>query len=228
MKKVTIYRFVVLLFFVAFTISASARDRSYIRDRIKEYGSCRNVAITKTNGDLMLYGRNGWAADGCPSELTKRLHELHDDGEYIDDVQLTESGEWLILWGDNGMSWSDVPYGLEKKMREYHDRGDVITSVTFNDSGDWLIISREYYAASSSEILEFVQDGAERYGSVWAACITDDAIVVVYEKGYRTLGNVPDGLSEALKNTSWDIYRVKIAGSSWFIADKSGNYNYHM
>lgn len=228
MRKTTIYRFAVLVFSLAIAISASSQGRSYIRQQIEESGSCRNVAITKTNGDLMLYGRNGWAATGCPSALTKKLRELHDDGEYIDDVQLTESGEWLILWGDNGMSWSNVPYSLERKMREYHDRGDVITSVTFNDNGDWLIISKEYYAASSTAMLSFVEEGADLYGQVWAACITNDAMVVVYERGYRTIGNVPDGLGAALKETSMDVYRIKIAGSAWFFADKNGSYRYHM
>ena len=35
------------------------RSREYIRNEIAEQGECRNLAITKTNGGLMLYGSNG-------------------------------------------------------------------------------------------------------------------------------------------------------------------------
>lgn len=206
----------------------SQNDRSFIRDAIYEYGECRNVAITKYNGDLMLYGDNGWAASGCPEGLTDALSELNDDGEYINDVQLTEAGSWIILYGDNGFRWYDIPYSLEQEIREYNDDGEEITSVTFNDAGDWILISKAYYSASDSRVLEWMKEGSEDYGQIWAACITDDAMVVVYERGYKFLGNVPDSLKEALGDTSLDIYRVKIAGTSWFIADKYGRYDYIM
>lgn len=139
-----------------------AQGRSYIRDKIKEKGTCRNVAITKTNGDLMLYGRNGWAGSNLPSGLSSKLNELNDDGEYIDDVQLTEDGSWLILYGKNNFWYYGVPSSLERKMKEYNDRGDVITSVTFNDSGDWIIISTDYFAASNSAIQEWLNDGLQK------------------------------------------------------------------
>ena len=225
------YSFRVALALVLLFTSLSAysqRSREYIRTQIQKQGNCRNVAITKTNGDLMLYGRNGWAATGCPTGLTRALDELNDDGEYIDDVQLTESGSWLILYGDNGMQWNNVPYSLERKMREYNNRGDVITSVTFNDAGWWIIISEEYISASSSKLQSWLADGTERYGQLWAACVTDDAVVAVYESGYKFEGNVPEGLKTALRNTTLDVYRLKIAGSSWFFADKKGAYQYHM
>lgn len=52
----------------ASSASISAQNsREYIRNAIKGWGSCRNVSITKRNGDIALYGRNGWAASGCSS-----------------------------------------------------------------------------------------------------------------------------------------------------------------
>ena len=176
----------------------------------------------------MLYGRNGWASSGCPQGLINALNELNEDKEYIDDVQLTERGSWVILYGDNGFRWSNVPYSLEEKMREFNNRGDVITSITFNDYGEWIIISTGYFAASSSELQQWIKEGYDKYGQVWAACITDDACVVVYESGYKFSGNVPQSLKDALQETTMDVYRLKIAGTAWFFADKNGHFRYYM
>lgn len=118
--------FIPLMMLLSVTlVSAQARSRSYIREQITENGQCRNVAITKYNGDLMLYGRNGWAASGCPTALTNALNELNDESEYINDVQLTESGKWLILYGDNGCRYStNIPYSLEEKLKEFNEDGE--------------------------------------------------------------------------------------------------------
>lgn len=63
---------------------------------------------------------------------------------------------------------------------------------------------------------------------LWAACITDDAVVAVYEEGFRVFGEIPQSLRTALKETSLDVYRLKIAGTAWFFADKNGKYRYNM
>lgn len=203
-------------------------DRSYLRDNIEEWGDCRNVAITKTNGDLALHGRNGWAGVGLPDNLFNALHELNEANEYIDDVQLTENGSWCVLYGENGFRWYDIPASLEKEIREYHADNEIIYSVTFNDSGDWILISKEHYSASNSGILDWLKDGCEKYGMLWAACITEDGIVASYENGYKFYGEVPDELKQRLKETDLDVYRIKIAGSSYFFADKEGHFRYKM
>lgn len=127
-----IVSFIVTLFLsVTFTCltsteaNAQSRDRSYIREQISRRGECRNVAITKTNGDLMIYGRNGWAASGCPSGLTDALDELTEDG-------------------------------------------------------------------------------------------------------FRTIGEIPSTLGAKLNSTTIDVYRLKIAGSAWFISDGKSEYDYRM
>lgn len=233
MKKnlyLSLLAIIAFMLFIAIPSDADAqgRNRNYIKERIREYGECRNVAITKRNGDLMLYGENGWAASGCPKGLTEALRKLHDNGEYINDVQLTENGCWLILYGDNGIEWNDIPYSLEKKLREWNNNLEVITSVSFNDDGDWIAVSENYISASSTEIQDFVAEGMESYGGVWATCVTDDAIVVVYEEGYRTVGNIPSTLMSKLKSTSINVYRLKIAGEAWFLSDGKSQYDYNM
>ncbi|MCM1139535.1 MAG: hypothetical protein NC453_13270 [Muribaculum sp.] len=211
------------------SLSAYAQgSRQYIRDAIKGWGECRNVAITKTNGDIALYGRNGCARSNCPQGLNDAITKLNNNKEYIDDIQLTEAGRWLILYGDNGIQWNDIPYSLERKLREFNNNGEVITSVTFNDDGDWIVITTEHISASDSRIQDWLADGLNNFGGLWAACITDDCLVAVFEGGYKFLGNVPNDLRQALKSSSLDVYRLKIAGTAWFFADRNGRFRYNM
>ena len=209
-------------------LSAIAADRTYIREQIQKQDNCRNVAITKYGAQLMLYGRNGWAGVGLPQGLGNALSELNDQNVYIDDVQITESGSWLILYGNNGFRWSGIPYSLENKIREWNTSEEVIYSVTFNDAGQWIAICENYYVASESWIQEWLKAGIEKYGMLWCACITDDAMVAVYAKGFKTYGNVPQSLWEALDEETRDVFRLKIAGTAWFYADINGSYRYYM
>ena len=227
MKKSFLFALVLCLLMP--TIESIAQNsREYVRNSIKRWGECKNVAITKYNGDLALYGRNGWAGTGLPSGLEDALSELNRNEELIDDVQITENGKWLVLYGDNGFQWQGIPYSLENKLREYNNNSYVVTSVTFNDAGDWIIISQEYISASAGWIQDWLKEGMDKYGSLWAACVTSDAMVACYERGYRFYGNVPDDLKSALKETDMDVYRIKIAGTAWFIGDGKGRYRYNM
>jgi hypothetical protein len=214
--------------FLLLAIGSFGQGRSFIRQKIKEWGACRNVAITKTNGDLALYGRNGCAKSRLPYKLSKTITELNRDNKYIDDIQLTENGSWLILYGTNGFRWSGIPYSLEKKLRQYNNDYEVVYSVTFNDAGDWIIISKDHYASSDSRITAWLKKGTDEFGRLWAACVTDDALVAVYARGYKFLGDVPYSLKKALEKTRLNVYRLKIAGSAWFFADKKSNYEYSM
>ena len=207
---------------------AQPLDRSFIRQQIRENDQCRNVAITKSNGDLMLYGQNGWAADGCPAGLTQAMNELNNQHEYIDDVQLTESGRWLILYGDNGLLWNNIPAVLEQTLREWNANNEVITSVSFNDDGEWIAVSENYICASDPDIQNWVAEGIDKFGVVWTTCITDDAAVVVYENGFKYLGEIPPSLGDSLDATDIDVYRLKIAGDAWFFSDGVGACEYRL
>lgn len=217
-----------LLLLAIVSISMSAQNREFIRNEIQKYDECRNVAITEYNGDLMLYGKNGWAASGCPKSLTNALRELNNSGDFINDVQLTNNGAWLIVHGRNGIQWNDIPYSLERMLRQWNSNYEEITSVAFNDSGDWIAVSTEHIAASDAELQEWVAGGMEDYGGVWATCITEDAAIVVYENGYRFLGNVPVDLIRELDSVDFNVYRIKIAGTSWFMSDNESIYSYNM
>ena len=207
-------------------ITAQAQSsRSYIKESIRKWGKCRNVCITRTGGDIALDGRNAYSYKDIPSDLSRAIKEEHDDQSYIDDIQLTENGNWLMLIGNNGFRWNNIPSALERKLHEYHDADEVVTSVTFNDADDWIIISRGRYAASPAWVADFIEEGCDKYGSVWTAHLTDDGLVVVFERGYRFYGNVPQALKDALDETDLDVVRLKFTSDgAYFFADSDGNY----
>ena len=204
------------------------QGRDYIKEQMQQVGHCRNVAITKTGGDLILYGLNGYATFGCPFSLIEAIEELYDEEVYLDDIQLTEKDRWLILYDDNGLLWNDIPYSLETCLDNFVEQKEVITSVTFNDANDWIVVTTKFYAASNNNITNWLKEGSAKYGPLLTASIADDAIVAVYQGGYRYLGNVPQSLQNALEKTRLKVYRVKMAGTSWFFADKDGTFDYNM
>lgn len=203
-------------------------SREFIKQNIHEENECKSVAITKYNGDAMVFGRNGWAAEGCPNALTEALHELNYMNEEIQDICLTEEGRWLVLYGNNGLQWNNIYDGLKKKILEYNENEEHITTVTFNDTHDWIIVTTTHISASSNELLEWLGEGCDKYGQLWTACITNDAAVAVYENGFRCYGNVPEDLKDVLTTCQNDIYMVKIAGAAWFIRCTNGYWRYHM
>ncbi len=211
------------------TTTSGENSREYIRRAIRKWGTCRNVAITSYGGDIALNESNACAYKNIPDDLAESIGELHDKGEYIDDIQLTEEGRYLILYGNNGVVYKGLSESLEDKIKEYNENKEVITSITFNDNGDWIIVSTEHICASSTGIQDFIKEKMDDYGGLLAAHLTDDGLVLCYENGYRFLGNVPEDLKQALKDCTYDVYRIKFTSmGSYFFADKKGRYQYNM
>lgn len=135
----------------------------------------------------------------------------------------------MILYGNNGIRWSNIPYKLEQTLREYNEKGEVITSVTFNDLGNWIVVTTEHIRASDNSIDDWIKEGINSHGSLWAAHLTNDGLVLCFAGGYKFLGNVPNKLKEALKSSTFDVYRIKFTSNgSYFFADKDGHYSYYM
>ena len=109
-----------LLFFLLLSsLTTFGQGRKFLKDKIREWNECKNVAMTLTGGDIALKGKNGWAASGAPVSMTNKLSQLNDRNELIDDVVLTESGSWLILWGNNGVSSYGCPSSLDYKIKQW-------------------------------------------------------------------------------------------------------------
>lgn len=210
--------------------SAAQESRSYIKEHIKEWGSCRNVAITLTGGDLALNGLNEFAALDIPERLKQELIVLQNDGEYIDDVQLTEKGDWLILYGDCGVVYNNLPDGLVEMINYYNENKMVITTITFNDYGDWIIIAWDGFTASSTDIKDLIKNGQEEYGALISAHLNNSGLVLNFDRGYKTLGQVPDVVMEKLRETTFNVSRIKfLPDGTCFIADEKGErYSFYM
>ena len=230
-RKLKIFCLVVVFALLPVTIFAQLTGgRSYIREQIQRWGSCRLVAITRTNGNLAVYGRNGWAGTGIPLSMERELNRLNSNNEFIRDVVLTEQGRWLILYGNNGLLWDGIPDNdpLLSALREYNAMSEIITSVAFNDYGEWVIITENYFLASNADLQSWLREGHALMGVIWTVSISEDAMVAVHDDGFRYLGNVPQDLRNALRDTNVNVYFVKLAGTAWFFADFDGRYEYNM
>jgi hypothetical protein len=220
---------VLILACVAQLSFAQIGSRAFIKQQIISWGECKNVALTLTGGDVAIYGSNGYAADGVPTAMANALSALNNTNDLIDDLVLTESGSWFILFGSNGYKSFGAPSSLIQKLNTWNSQGEVINSVTFNDNGEWIAITETKYSASDNSILEYLRGGEAEFGELWAAHMTNDGLVVCYERGFRFLGNVPSNLKEKLGSTSINVYRVKfLSDGTYFIADFSGAFEYFM
>lgn len=62
-----------LAFALLLSVGAAAQSREYIRNASGKWGECRNDAITRTNGDVAVYGRNGSSRSEWPPQLKEAL-----------------------------------------------------------------------------------------------------------------------------------------------------------
>jgi hypothetical protein len=222
-------RFFLLIASVAMATTMFAQSsRECIKQVIREKDECKSVAITQYNGDAMIYGHNGWAAQACPNDFTEALYELNTQKVEIQDIHITELGRWAILCNQHDVIY-DLSYdNLKHKIATCQEDNEQITTITFNDAGDWILITTKQISASSDELMGWITDGCDKYGQVWTACITDDAAIVVYESGFKYYGNIPENLKEALRACESDVYTIKLSGQSWFFRCTDGSGRYHM
>lgn len=215
--------------FALLSLPVAAQSRDFLRESIDKYGECRNVAITQGHGSVMLFGINGWVADEfCPSSLKRNLRKLHQNGEDIVDVCITQSGNWIILYGRNGFNWLGVPDSLIPVLYKCNGDDEEVVTVTFRDDGDWVVVTKNYVDCNNPDIYSWIMEGCELYGNVRTVTMSDDGIIVIYEKGHRTSGEVPETLCTALSNTDIEVHCVKFAGEAWFFSDGVARYEYLM
>ena len=205
-----------------------AQNRSYIKREIQSWGQCKNVALTKKNGNVALYGKNGYVMSDCPNEMLNVMKDLRQKDLLIKDVHVTESGKWLIVFEENGFHGNGLPASLNNKLYEFNNMGEAILSVSFNDKNEWIVITENYYAASNSVIQKWIENAAKQYGQALSTCVTNETRSVVFRNGWVMNGDIDNALLRSLKSASISIYTLKFAGSDWFFADQNGNYQYHM
>ena len=203
--------------------------RAFVKKHIDKNDNCRVVALTETGGDIVVSGKNNWACDRCTQQLGSEMQKITDLAERIVDVNLTESGRYLVLYGKNNWVGYGIPNDMIYWLTSYRLNGERFYSATFNDGGDWILVTSEHYACSATWLKQWLRDGHEKFGLLNAAAVSSDAAVAVYERGFKFFGNVPADLKKALREADFDVRIVKMAGSSWFFADSTGNlFQYNM
>ena len=220
-----------ILLFVSFAMVMSAQAQAshkFLQKQIRKHQDCKCVTITQHNGDAMLYGNSQWEETGCPVEFSRMLFDLSEKNSEIRDIHLSELGRWVIIYGNNELSYDLMYESLKHKIRECQEDQEIITTVTFNDSGNWIVVTKDDFSASSEELLDWLEDGREKYGQLWTACVTEDAAVAVYELGFKYYGKVPKDLKNALRACKSDVYTVKISGKEWFFKCTDGHSSYHL
>ena len=201
------------------------KERTGLAASINSWGSCRLVAITQTSGDIAINGGNGYEADGIPEKMVKDLMDIRSIQRPIQDISITETGDYVIIYGDNGLKCSnDIPDAMFNSLIKMNDNCERITSATLNDSGDWIVISDSHFETSDPELEALILEGMAQHGTIYSACLTNNSCIIVYENGYKSQGTFPETFTKALNSTKLNVYRIKIAGDSWFFADKEGRY----
>ena len=219
----------VVITLLACNMTATAQSsREKIKNSIASWGSCRLVAITNNNGNVAIYSHNGHSAAGVPVGLADALRSVTNSGHRISDVVLTEGGKWLVLYGNNGFISSGAPADMDNRLRQYSSQAETVLSVTFRDNGEWVIVTRNQWIASNNTIANWIKDVTPNSGGLLSVYLSENAMSAVYDNTTKVSGNVPQGLSNALRASNFKIQTVKMAGSSCFIADANGNYSYSM
>src|ERR1041384_2486784 len=87
----------------------------------------KEVAFTADGGWLVLYGTDGYTAQGMPTELTDILDQLNQDKQEIHFVSFTSSGGWVVVSGKpggvaNAANWKDIPQTAIDKLKSLNDK----------------------------------------------------------------------------------------------------------
>ena len=200
-------------------------SRNFILNSMRQWNQCRSVALTQTQGNAAIYGRNDYSYKDIPNSLGERIKQIVNANEYIEDINISESGGWVVITQNNAY-WDRINSNLGDKILEADRNKENILSVAFNDRGDWILVTNKKYSSSNSDIQSWLLEGTNQRGTLFSVNITDDGIIAaVHDKGWRIRGNAPQDLINALNSTNLTIRRIKINDRSWFFADENGNYS---
>ncbi len=214
--------------FLVTSLSCLAQDFSQLKSTIDNTGSCRIACITNSGACFMVAGPNGSARYNCPTELNNAFQNINSAGHTIVDAQITEQGAWVVLYGANGYATSGVPQSLNNKFKELNAGGYTFLSVAINDLDEWVVVTTTNISFSDNDLRNAIMEDTGSYGGVGSVCLNDDAMVVVYQNGYSTYGEVPSRLSNALSSSGINAFNITLAGDKWVICDANGSYSYYM
>src|SRR5689334_17181929 len=123
----------------------------------------KEVAFTADGGWLVLYGTDGYTAEGMPTELIDVLDQLNQDKQEIHFVSFTSSGGWVVVSGKpggvaNAANWKDIPQTAIDKLKSLNDNGFEFRDIAFSSDDEWVILYGSNRYAASKEMKSEVMD----------------------------------------------------------------------
>ena len=225
MKKLSVAFFISV---VLNTLAFSSSEGEFIHNYLERTGTCRNGTITDNWGYLIFDGQGRIAYSGIPRTLRDYIEEEQDAGNSIDDVCITERGNWFCV-GDK-FGGVGYPYSMWSKIQEFLQQGDRINCATFNDYDEWIVISNNHFASSDKSIQKVMRKANKEFGFIRAAAITNSAGIIIAERGFRIIGDIPPDLNDYLTNKQrFDIRYIKFTErGSWLVTDGYSRYDYSL
>lgn len=210
------------------TLVTFAQDFTQFKQAIDQYKSCRLATFTNSGCAMIVIGGNGFWMKGCPQAMNDQMNQIAAAGQTIVDVQVTEKQSWAVLYGANGYSTNGVPTSLNNKLKELNSGGQIFRSIAINDIGEWVVVTNTNIYFSDTDLQSAIVEDMGAYGNVVSVCLTDDAMLVVYDGGYGAYGEIPTTLSNSLGSLPFNPTDIAIAGTRWVAADNNGSYSYNM
>ena len=225
MKKLSVVFFISV---VLNTFIFPSSDGEFIHNYLERTRTCRNGTITDNWGYLIFDGQGKCAYSRIPRTLAEYIDNELDTGRTIDDVCITERGNWFCV-GDKfgGVGYPDSMWA---QIHEFVRQGDRVTCAAFNDYGEWIVISDNHFASSDKSIQKVMRKASKEFGFIRAVAMTNSAGIIIAERGFRIIGDIPPDLHDYLKNKQrFDIRSIKFTErGSWLVTDGYSRYDYSL
>lgn len=210
----------------------SRPDSVALKSNRQKVITIKQVAFTADGGWLVLYGTDGYTAEGMPTELTDVLDQLNQDKQEIHFVSFTASGAWAVVSGKpggvaNAVNWKGIPQTAIDKLKSLNDNGFEFRDISFSADDEWVILyGSNRYAASKgmkSEVTDKLDELIKATRTLKQVIFTGsgDWIILYNDNRYAASG-IGKGLTDELKKVNTQNYRLtRLAFTLPFTADGS-------
>lgn len=111
----------------------------------------RALAFRPQGGWVLLYDKNGFAADGIPAGVRARLEQAQKAGAAFRSFAFTPDGGWVLLT-ERGFEGEGLPKPLSDKLAERSRQGVAVRCVAFTSQGDWFLLDdRNEFVSSNAD-----------------------------------------------------------------------------
>ena len=108
---------------------------------IKPMGGTPVAAVyaAPNQGWILIWGINGYQANGIPEGLDAALYAIYDQNQAIRQISFGANGAWLVLYGKNGARWHNVPQRMADAWNGVVKQNKGIEAAAIFPDGAWYI-----------------------------------------------------------------------------------------